>query len=101
MSVRRSRIPRWNPKRASASLPSQATVYRLTPLMRRLRRPAFFVAAVFALTGCPPEHNESQIAARPCKRFGDSCVYSAGKLGTCVMREGCTGQSCLFCQSQH
>jgi hypothetical protein len=36
-----------------------------------------------------------------CKRFGDSCEFSPGKLGTCVAREGCAGSDCLFCQSQH
>jgi hypothetical protein len=40
-------------------------------------------------------------APRPCKKFGDSCELSPGKLGTCIQREQCTGGHCLYCQSQH
>ena len=36
-----------------------------------------------------------------CKKFGDSCEFSPGKLGSCMERENCTGPHCLFCQSQH
>ncbi|HVW29854.1 MAG TPA: hypothetical protein VHC69_31035 [Polyangiaceae bacterium] len=37
----------------------------------------------------------------PCKKFGDSCELSPGKLGTCIQKERCEGEHCLFCQSQH
>jgi hypothetical protein len=40
-------------------------------------------------------------APKPCKKFGDSCEVSPGKLGTCIQREQCIGERCLFCQSQH
>lgn len=37
----------------------------------------------------------------PCKKFGDSCEFRPGQLGACVQRENCSGNNCLFCQSQH
>jgi len=40
-------------------------------------------------------------APKPCRKFGDPCELSPGKLGTCIQREQCTGEHCLFCQSQH
>ena len=42
-----------------------------------------------------------RIVPKPCRKFGDSCEVSPGKLGTCIQREQCTGEHCLFCQSQH
>lgn len=37
-----------------------------------------------------------------CQKFGDTCEYSPGKLGTCVELTQCeAGKSCLTCQSQH
>jgi len=42
-----------------------------------------------------------RLAPKPCKKFGDPCQLSPGKLGTCIQKEQCTGEHCLFCQSQH
>jgi hypothetical protein len=42
-----------------------------------------------------------RLAPKPCKKFGDSCELAPGKLGTCIQREQCVGERCLFCQSQH
>ena len=35
-----------------------------------------------------------------CTAFGQSCEFSPGKLGTCVMKDNCT-KDCFVCQSQH
>ena len=41
-------------------------------------------------------------ATAGCSKFGESCEFSPGKLGTCVEKTDCpAGQSCLICQSQH
>jgi len=56
------------------------------------------------LTGCPDRtHDKGRSALPPCAKFGDSCEFSPGKLGSCVMRDGCTGSGseCFTCQSQH
>jgi hypothetical protein len=56
------------------------------------------------LTGCPPgAHDKSHASLPPCTKFGDNCEFSPGKLGSCVMRDGCTaaGSECYVCQSQH
>ena len=54
------------------------------------------------LTGCPggPPH---RAAPAPCTKFGDNCEFAPGKLGSCVVRDGCTGggSECFVCQSQH
>ncbi len=36
-----------------------------------------------------------------CTRFGQTCDFAPGKLGTCVQKTGCEGAGCLVCQSQH
>jgi hypothetical protein len=53
---------------------------------------------VAVLAGCP---GGKARAIEPCRRFGQTCEFSPGKLGTCVERTGCTGEGCLVCQSQH
>ncbi|HEY3664591.1 MAG TPA: hypothetical protein VGL19_01280 [Polyangiaceae bacterium] len=55
------------------------------------------------LTGCPQGHDKPHARLPPCTRFGDNCEFSPGKLGSCVMRDGCTqaGSECYVCQSQH
>jgi hypothetical protein len=52
-------------------------------------------------TGRPAPALTPRYAPKPCKKFGDSCELSPGKLGTCIQREQCTGEHCLYCQSQH
>jgi hypothetical protein len=51
--------------------------------------------------GRPAPGLAPRTAPKPCTKFGDSCEVSPGKLGTCIQREQCTGEHCLFCQSQH
>jgi len=57
-------------------------------------------ATVIAVSGCPT-HKNRDAAPERCTAFGQSCLFAPGKLGTCVIREGCTGPNCLVCQSQH
>lgn len=55
--------------------------------------------------GCPPSSNgaasEDAGVVRACVKFGDTCEFSPGKLGSCVRRDDCTTEPCLVCQSQH
>jgi hypothetical protein len=53
------------------------------------------------LCACPGKMDSKSSKPKPCERFGQTCEYSPGKLGSCVERTGCTGPSCLICQSQH
>lgn len=65
------------------------------------------LAAALLVLGCPPEDKKKKATeAQPkdvCTRFGQSCEFSPGKLGTCVTKEGCVEPSpaCFVCQSQH
>jgi len=52
------------------------------------------------LTGCP-ESGVKKPAPAGCTEFGQSCEVEPGKLGACVVRDGCTGEGCLVCQAQH
>jgi hypothetical protein len=56
-----------------------------------------------ALLACPPEDKKAPAPASPtaCAKVGQSCEYSPGKLGTCVTKDGCQGDGCFVCQSQH
>ncbi|HMJ11578.1 MAG TPA: hypothetical protein VK524_09215 [Polyangiaceae bacterium] len=71
--------------------------------LRRTQVSTLGVAVGFALllAGCPAKESKSKAAPEPCTKFGQSCEYSPGKLGTCVRREECTGGNCFVCQSQH
>ncbi len=56
------------------------------------------------LAGCPGSKSgaaSSQLP--PCHKFGDSCEFLPGKLGSCVVKDGCEsgGPECFKCQSQH
>ncbi len=53
------------------------------------------------LTGCPSRTQNKGPSLPPCSKFGDSCEFSPGKLGSCVVRDGCTDGNCFTCQSQH
>lgn len=72
-------------------------------------RSHLLLVAASLLMGCPPEDKakkETPPATRAqeaCTRFGQSCEFSPGKLGTCVTKDGCTEPSpaCFVCQSQH
>jgi len=62
------------------------------------------VAAMAVLAGCP-QGNEGKkgapAAQTACTKVGQSCEVTPGKLGTCVVRDGCTEANCFVCQSQH
>src|SRR5258708_7644942 len=51
--------------------------------------------------GAPVPTFTPHVAPKACKKFGDPCEFSPGKLGACILKEQCTGANCLFCQSQH
>jgi len=67
------------------------------------------VLGALALAACPPAGSEGSGRAdattspAPCAKFGQTCEVSPGKLGTCVVRDGCTEPvaACFVCQSQH
>lgn len=58
---------------------------------------------LFLVTGCPSRaQNKGAPSGLPaCAKFGDNCEFSPGKLGSCIVRDGCTGTGCFVCQSQH
>jgi hypothetical protein len=56
------------------------------------------LALALLLGGCPSGGARKIV---PCQRFGQTCEFSPGKLGTCVERTNCTAGDCLVCQSQH
>ena len=66
---------------------------------------AFLVLALASgLLACPPDDKKAPVpTANPkaCEKVGQSCEYSAGKLGTCVQKDNCTTGNCFDCQSQH
>jgi hypothetical protein len=67
-------------------------------------RPFLCLALILAATGCPSgSHDKPRSSLPPCTKFGDNCEFSPGKLGSCVMRDGCSapGSECYVCQSQH
>ncbi|MEO8796694.1 MAG: hypothetical protein ABI551_02315 [Polyangiaceae bacterium] len=58
------------------------------------------------LGGCPPSSNgasggKDAGVVLACVKFGDTCEFSPGKLGSCVRPDDCTTEPCLVCQSQH
>lgn len=55
--------------------------------------------ALTVISGCPT--GKTRDVPERCTAFGQSCLFAPGKLGTCVIRDGCTGPNCLVCQSQH
>ena len=71
--------------------------------MSRSLAVVFFGVALFA---CPPRDQGKAApadASAPCTKFGQNCEVSPGKLGSCVVKDGCTDGSsaCFVCQSQH
>ncbi len=65
--------------------------------MRALLAFAFLIS----LAACPGNADKKSSALPPCSKFGDSCEFSPGKLGSCVMKDGCSEGNCFTCQSQH
>lgn len=58
----------------------------------------FFALGVL---GCPSRSDTRPLPSKVCKKFGDQCEFSPGKLGACMTSDPCTHGDCLFCQSQH
>lgn len=56
---------------------------------------------VLLLAGCPSRAPSKGSGLPACTKFGDNCEFSPGKLGSCVVRDGCTEGNCFTCQSQH
>jgi hypothetical protein len=78
----------------------------MTPI--RAFRPPFLLAAVcwlavpFCLAACEEQASApADDLQAPCKAVGQRCEFSPGKLGSCVVRDNCSGPSCFVCQSQH
>jgi hypothetical protein len=76
--------------------------------MRHRSHPlAFHVASMAAaaslLLGCPEQtrNHAPPAASAPCREIGQRCEFSPGKLGSCVMVDGCRSGNCFVCQSQH
>jgi hypothetical protein len=56
--------------------------------------------AVLALSACS-QGSTKKALPKHCSEFGQQCEFAPGKLGACVVRDGCTGDGCLHCQAQH
>ncbi|MDX2050888.1 MAG: hypothetical protein SFV15_00765 [Polyangiaceae bacterium] len=67
-----------------------------------LRHWALWVVTAAALTvsGCPGK-SVSKKVPEPCKKLGQVCEFTAGKLGACAYKPNCAGADCYYCQSQH
>jgi hypothetical protein len=57
--------------------------------------------AVWLTSSACPEQVPGEDAKAPCKEVGQRCEFAPGKLGSCVLVDGCRGPSCFVCQSQH
>ncbi|HEX3777078.1 MAG TPA: hypothetical protein VHV51_21545 [Polyangiaceae bacterium] len=64
-------------------------------------RALFMFGLVFLLGACPTNDHEKASSLPPCSKFGDNCEFAPGKLGSCVVKDGCTAGNCFVCQSQH
>ena len=62
---------------------------------------ASIVACGVLASGCEKASSDAPAALAPCKEVGQRCEYAPGKLGSCVLRDGCRGDACFVCQSQH
>lgn len=53
--------------------------------------------------GCPERVSggDGPPALAACAEVGQRCEVSAGKLGSCVLIDGCRQGNCYVCQSQH
>ena len=69
------------------------------PRQRRLA--AVLSLSGCVLVGCEKTSSDAPAALEPCKEVGQRCEYAPGKLGACVLRDGCQGDHCFVCQSQH
>jgi hypothetical protein len=65
-------------------------------------RPSWLLLLALGATGCPEQvSKDAPTAAAPCKELGQNCEVSPGKLGSCVLVDGCRTGNCFVCQSQH
>lgn len=78
--------------------PAAASTFRCMTIGR-----AFVGCAIIGcgLAGCEKNTSDAPAALEPCKAIGQRCEYAPGKLGACVLRDGCQGDDCFVCQSQH
>jgi hypothetical protein len=54
------------------------------------------------LAACPQTVETNNAPSKtPCSSIGQRCEVSPGKLGSCVLVDGCTKDNCFICQSQH
>lgn len=58
------------------------------------------LGAMLALSACS-QSAAKDAPVKKCTKFGERCEFAPGKLGACVVRDGCTGNDCFHCQSQH
>lgn len=65
----------------------------------------FAAVASTALLACPPSSGSNGATDGGtkvgCSAVGQTCEVSPGKLGSCVQKDGCVGEGCFSCQSQH
>ncbi|HEY8944546.1 MAG TPA: hypothetical protein VIM73_09795 [Polyangiaceae bacterium] len=78
---------------ANAEFPSRS------PIQARLV--GFFASALVVLMPLACSSKHAPPKPKACTAFGQQCEYAPGKLGACVIRDGCTGEGCYVCQSQH
>lgn len=91
------------PNRLAVGQNQRARAAELSDKLFEMRVPAL-ILLVMTVAGCPERnHEQGRSSLPPCRKFGDSCEFAPGKLGSCVMRDGCTsgGGECFTCQSQH
>lgn len=60
------------------------------------------LALLFSL-GCPERVSggDGPPSLAACAEVGQRCEVSPGKLGSCVLIDGCRQGNCYVCQSQH
>lgn len=63
-------------------------------------KPLTLLLVALTLSGCP-RGSTTDKPPGPCKQFGQQCQLEPGKLGSCSYRANCSGENCLYCQSQH
>ena len=65
-------------------------------------RPLLCLTLLASLAGCPTG-TKTHASLPACAKFGDNCEFSPGKLGSCIVKDGCTSGTaeCFVCQSQH
>ena len=72
-------------------------------MKRRVRGRSLALALLVSSLGigCEKTRHEAPPSPAPCREVGQRCEFAPGKLGACVVRDGCRGDDCFVCQSQH